>query len=56
MSKPLCDICDSEYEPAGYGQTKCGTCGQEYVYDEAEHIALSDEQYELLRKHYRDSL
>jgi uncharacterized Zn finger protein (UPF0148 family) len=45
-----CQICDAPMVFNAYGKNVCPKCGQQYDYDEGQHIVLSDEQRELLKK------
>jgi hypothetical protein len=50
-----CEICGHKQKVDAYSNWTCMTCKQGYVYDEWTHIALTEEQRELLRKAWRDA-
>lgn len=43
-----CIICKVEFDAENYGLNKCPHCGQEYDYDEAVSIVLTEDQIKLL--------
>jgi len=52
--KSPCLICDTENERKHYvDDYTCSRCGQEYSFDEGVLMMLSEEQYEILRDHYK---